>query len=48
VLTAASIALCLQDIFFLVAHWIFAIQYFALSKNFSLIQSGQDIAEKEL
>lgn len=47
-LVGCSIALILQDFFFLVAHWIFAIQYFALSRNFPLIQAKKDTSESDM
>lgn len=47
VLTFASICLAAQDFFFFIAHWVFAIQYFAMSRNFPLLQANKDTSQND-
>ena len=48
IIVFASIALAFQDFFFFLAHWVFAIQYFAMSRNFPLLKANQDTTQNDI
>jgi hypothetical protein len=47
-LVIGTVALFASDFFFCLAHWVFAIQYFAMSRNLPLLLANQDITANEI